>query len=56
MATEPGLELPALDFEVRRFPERGMYFGGVGAALYDAQRGFEVAADPRREGGVFQAG
>ena len=29
-----------------------MYFGGVGAALYDVENGFEVAADPRREGGT----
>lgn len=30
-----------------------MYFGGVGAAMFDKHKGFEVAADPRREGGVF---
>ncbi len=53
VATEPGLDVPPLDIALREFPERGMYFGGVGAALHDVEAGFEVAADPRREGGVF---
>jgi hypothetical protein len=35
------------------FPEIVMYFGGVGAAVYGKKNGFGVAADPRREGGVF---
>jgi gamma-glutamyltranspeptidase len=35
------------------FPELVMYFGGVGAAVCDRTSGFEAAADPRREGGVF---
>jgi hypothetical protein len=30
-----------------------MYFGGVGAAVFDTNDGFAVAADPRREGGIF---
>jgi hypothetical protein len=30
-----------------------MYFGGVVAALFSAEKGFDVAADPRREGGTF---
>jgi gamma-glutamyltranspeptidase len=30
-----------------------MYFGGVGAAVFDSDHGFHAAADPRREGGVF---
>ena len=30
-----------------------MYFGGVGAAVFDDTDGFDVAADPRREGGIF---
>jgi gamma-glutamyltranspeptidase/glutathione hydrolase len=53
LKAEPGLELPALDLPVTVFPELVMYFGGVGAAVYDDARGFDVAADPRREGGVF---
>ena len=53
VATEPGLDLPELELPLRPFPETGMYFGGVGAALYSADSGFEVAADPRREGGIY---
>ena len=52
LAVEPGLALPELTMQVKRYPEKGMYFGGVGAALYDPARGFEVAADPRRAGGT----
>jgi gamma-glutamyltranspeptidase/glutathione hydrolase len=52
LMAESGLDLPELDIPVRNYPELNMYFGGVGAASYDAQTGFEVAADPRREGGV----
>jgi hypothetical protein len=32
-----------------------MYFGGVSVATFDRNAGFDVAADPRREGGVFLA-
>ena len=53
LAVEPGLDLPPLDIPITPYPEIGMYFGGVGAALHDARTGFEVAADPRREGGTF---
>lgn len=53
LAVEPGLELPDLGISVTRYPSIGMYFGGVGAALFDTRSGFEVAADPRREGGTF---
>ncbi|MFQ5982436.1 MAG: gamma-glutamyltransferase, partial [Woeseiaceae bacterium] len=53
LAVEPGLHLPQLDIPVTPYPSIGMYFGGVSAALYDEQSGFEVAADPRREGGTF---
>jgi gamma-glutamyltranspeptidase/glutathione hydrolase len=56
LAVEPGLELPELDIAVTAYPEIGMYFGGVAAALFDAESGFEVAADPRREGGTFMSG
>jgi gamma-glutamyltranspeptidase/glutathione hydrolase len=53
LAVEPGLALPDLDIPVTTYPAIGMYFGGVGAALFDRRSGFEVAADPRREGGTF---
>ncbi len=53
LAVEPGLTLPDLDIPVTDYPEIGMYFGGVGAALFDTRSGFEVAADPRREGGTY---
>ncbi len=53
LKAEPGLDLPDLDLPVTVFPERVMYFGGVGAAVFDNEHGFDVAADPRREGGVF---
>lgn len=51
VAFEPGIEMPELEFDVTRFDEINMYFGGVVAALYD-NGGFEAAADPRREGGT----
>jgi gamma-glutamyltranspeptidase/glutathione hydrolase len=53
LKAEPGLDLPDIDLPVSTFPDLVMYFGGVGAAVYDVENGFEVAADPRREGGVF---
>ena len=53
LKAEPGLDLPDIDLPVSVFPGLVMYFGGVGAAVYDAREGFAVAADPRREGGVF---
>lgn len=56
LAVEPGLRLPDLDLQIKPFAEKGMYFGGVGAALYDPGNGFSVAADPRREGGTFISG
>ena len=53
LKAEPGLDLPSLDLPVSVFPELVMYFGGVGAAVFDSSTGFHVGADPRREGGVF---
>jgi gamma-glutamyltranspeptidase/glutathione hydrolase len=53
IAVEPGLELPECGFSVTRYPEIGMYFGGVAATSYDPESGFAAAADPRREGGTF---
>jgi hypothetical protein len=31
---------------------RSMYFGGVGAVIYDPASGLTAAGDPRREGAV----
>jgi gamma-glutamyltranspeptidase/glutathione hydrolase len=56
LAVEPGLNLPKLDIPVTPYDSIGMYFGGVGAALFDSRSGFEVAADPRREGGTYVSG
>ncbi|NCF14139.1 MAG: gamma-glutamyltransferase [Gammaproteobacteria bacterium] len=53
LKAEPNLDLPEVDLPVTVFPELVMYFGGVGAAVFDSDAGFDVAADPRREGGVF---
>ena len=53
LKAEPGLDLPEIDLPVSVFPGLVMYFGGVGAAVFDSDGGFDVAADPRREGGVF---
>ena len=53
LKAEAGLELPEVDLPVTEFPELVMYFGGVGAAVYDRAKGFDVGADPRREGGIF---
>jgi gamma-glutamyltranspeptidase/glutathione hydrolase len=56
LAAEPGLDLPELGIPVTPYPSIGMYFGGIGAALFDVRSGFVVAADPRREGGIFASG
>lgn len=51
LATEPGLDLGAMDVEVRGFDTRHMYFGGVnGAALLDGE--LSAHADSRRTGAV----
>jgi gamma-glutamyltranspeptidase/glutathione hydrolase len=52
LAAEPGLDLPETDLPLKQYTEPNMYFGGVGAALYSEETGFEVASDPRREGGT----
>ena len=53
IAIEPGLDLPDTGISVTKYPEIGMYFGGVVAAAYAGESGFSAAADPRREGGTF---
>lgn len=55
VAVEPGLDLPEIGIPVTKYPDIGMYFGGVVAAVHDAENGFAAAADPRREGGTFIA-
>ena len=49
---ERGLPMPDTPLPVRGYDELSMYFGGVAAASFDVEQGFEVAADPRREGGI----
>lgn len=56
LMAEPGLDLPEIDIPVHVTRELSMYFGGVGAALFDSDAGFAVAADPRREGGTIIVG
>lgn len=53
VAVEPGLDPGNCDLPVTHYPEISMYFGGVAAALFDGEQGFDVAADPRREGATF---
>ena len=50
LMAEPGLDLPDTALPLTQFETKGMYFGGVAAALFDPADGFVVAADPRREG------
>ena len=53
LMAEPGLDLPETDLPVVVMPDLSMYFGGIGATLVDRKAGFEVASDPRREGGTI---
>lgn len=55
ISVERGLELPDTGIPVTAYPHINMYFGGVVAAVYDDEKGFSAAADPRREGGTFIA-
>jgi len=52
LMAEPGLDLPEVDLPVTVMPSLNMYFGGIGATLADRKSGFQVASDPRREGGT----
>jgi gamma-glutamyltranspeptidase/glutathione hydrolase len=52
LMAEPGLDLPDTELPVELFPDLVMYFGGVGAAVFDSETGLASAADPRREGGT----
>jgi gamma-glutamyltranspeptidase/glutathione hydrolase len=53
VAYESGLPVDDLGVPCREFESLSMYFGGVGAALWSPEPGFTVAADPRRQGGVW---
>ena len=52
VAFEQGLPVEELAVSQRRFGEKSMFFGGVGAALWHHGDGFTVAADGRRTGGT----
>jgi len=52
LMVEPGVNLPDTDLPVHVFANPAMYFGGVGAAVFDSNTGLASAADPRREGGT----
>ncbi|MBT8211865.1 MAG: gamma-glutamyltransferase family protein [Acidimicrobiia bacterium] len=54
---EPGLAVEAPEgLELRRFPDKSMYFGGVQAALFSPAAGLYANADPRRAGGTARGG
>ena len=52
VACEESLAIDA-NQPARHFPGLSMFFGGVGAAAWHPETGFEVAADPRRTGGTW---
>lgn len=56
VAYEAGLDVGELDVVSRRFEARSMFFGGVAAAYWTPEAGFQVAADDRRAGGTAVAG
>lgn len=53
---EPGLDVGRLGLISRRFETTDMFFGGVGAALFDPDLGLTAAADHRRTGGISFGG
>jgi len=52
VAYEPGREPAGIDFRTRAFDAKHMYFGGVSAAVWHPETGFQAAADSRRAGGI----
>ncbi len=50
VAHEPGIDPAAFTLPVRSFPDRHMFFGGVGVAALHADGRLEAVADPRRAG------
>ena len=53
-AVEPGIDLGALQGDIRRYTERHMYFGGVAGAALEGST-LAAYADPRRVGAVALA-
>jgi gamma-glutamyltranspeptidase/glutathione hydrolase len=56
VAYEPGLDVEQMGLINRSFATTDMFFGGVGAALFEPERGLTAAADHRRTGGVAFGG
>jgi gamma-glutamyltranspeptidase / glutathione hydrolase len=57
IAYEPGIHPEPFDgLSLRRFPDRSMYFGGVGLAMFDPAAGLYEVADPRRTGATAVGG
>jgi len=57
VAYEPGMPVSAFDdLSARAFPDRSMYFGGIGVAMWDPLAGHFEVADPRRSGAVGSGG
>lgn len=56
VAYEPGLPVDRLDVPQRRFDHLDMFFGGVSAVYLRPPGQFELAADPRRTGGIALSG
>jgi gamma-glutamyltranspeptidase/glutathione hydrolase len=55
VAHEPGLRFDQFEFPTRSYDGLSMYFGGVGAVTCSGTGSFELAADPRRVGGVWRS-
>ena len=56
VAYEPGLGVESLGLVSRAFESTDMFFGGVGAAIYQPVKGLAASADHRRTGGVAFGG
>ena len=56
VAYEPGLGVESLGLVSREFESTDMFFGGVGAAIYQPMKGLAASADHRRTGGVAFGG
>lgn len=56
IAYEPGLDVEQLGLISRPFETTDMFFGGVGAALFEPGEALKGAADHRRTGGVALGG
>ncbi len=56
IAYEPGLDVARLGLVSRPFDSTDMFFGGVGAALFEPGKDLIAAADHRRTGGVAFGG